>query len=298
MVLAGGRGSRLGQLTDNRAKPAVPFGGKFRIIDFALSNCVNSRIRRIGVATQYKAQSLIQHLKCGWSFLDGRFGEFVDVLPAQQRLEDHWYRGTADAVYQNLDLLRRSEPELVLVLAGDHIYKMDYGRLIEAHLNKSADMTAACLETSIGEARAFGVMGIDADRRIVRFTEKPARPEPIPGRLDTALVSMGIYVLSAHSFMSSWRAMRRTPNPVMISVKTSFLTPFRGFACSRILSRRAASARRTGATSARSTPTGRPIWSSPGRRLISTFTMGAGRSGLTRNSWRQQSSLGWRMAPA
>jgi glucose-1-phosphate adenylyltransferase len=138
------------------------------------------------------------------------------VLPAQQRLEDHWYRGTADAVYQNLDLLRRSEPELVLVLAGDHIYKMDYGRLIEAHLNKSADMTVACLETPIGEARAFGVMGIDEDRRIVRFTEKPARPQSIPGQPETALVSMGIYVLSA--------------NPAMISARTSFLTPFRGFA--------------------------------------------------------------------
>jgi glucose-1-phosphate adenylyltransferase len=127
MVLAGGRGSRLGQLTDNRAKPAVPFGGKFRIIDFALSNCVNSRIRRIGVATQYKAQSLIQHLKCGWSFLDDRFGEFVDVLPAQRRLEDHWYLGTADAVYPNLDLLQQSEPELVLVLAGDHLRPADRG---------------------------------------------------------------------------------------------------------------------------------------------------------------------------
>src|SRR5271166_2977510 len=197
MVLAGGRGSRLGQLTDNRAKPAVPFGGKFRIIDFVLSNCVNSGIRRIGVATQYKAQSLIQHLKGGWGFLDGRFGEFVDVLPAQQRLEDHWYRGTSDAVYQNLDLLRRSGPELVLVLAGDHIYKMDYGQLIAAHLRNSADMTVACLETSICEAQAFGVMGIDEDRRIIRFKEKPASPDPIPGRPDTALVSMGIYIFSA-----------------------------------------------------------------------------------------------------
>jgi ADP-glucose pyrophosphorylase len=163
MVLAGGRGSRLGQLTDNRAKPAAPFGGKFRLIDFAPSNCVNSGIRPIGVATQYKAQSLIQHLKCGWSFLDGRFGECVDVLPAQQRLEDHWYRGTADAVYQNLDLLRRSGPELVLVWRVITSNKMDYGRLIEAHLNRSADMTVACLETSIREARAFGVMGIDED---------------------------------------------------------------------------------------------------------------------------------------
>ena len=197
IVLAGGRGSRLGQLTDHRAKPAVPFGGKFRIIDFALSNCVNSGIRRIGVATQYKAQSLIQHVKSGWSFLDCRFGEFVDVLPAQQRLEDRWYQGTADAVCRNLDLLRRSGPDLVLVLAGDHIYKMDYGRLIESHLDKSADMTVACLETPIAEARAFGVMGIDEDWRILRFTEKPARPESIPGHPEKALVSMGIYVLSA-----------------------------------------------------------------------------------------------------
>jgi glucose-1-phosphate adenylyltransferase len=197
MILAGGRGSRLGRLTDERAKPAVPFGGSFRIIDFTLSNCVNSGIRQIGVATQYKAQSLIQHLKGGWSFLNGRFNEFVDVLPAQQRVQDHWYQGTADAVYQNLDLLRRSEAEFVLVLAGDHVYKMDYSRLIAAHARSGADMTVACLETSISEARAFGVMGVDADWRITCFAEKPALPAPIPGRPDAALVSMGIYAFNA-----------------------------------------------------------------------------------------------------
>ncbi len=197
MILAGGRGSRLGRLTDQRAKPAVPFGGNFRIIDFTLSNCVNSGIRQIGVATQYKAQSLIQHLKSGWSFLDGRFNEFVDVLPAQQRVKDDWYEGTADAVYQNLDLLRRGDPEFILILAGDHIYKMDYAKLIAAHADNCADMTTACLETSIDEARAFGVVGVDADRRITRFAEKPAIPDAIPGRPDTALVSMGVYVFNA-----------------------------------------------------------------------------------------------------
>jgi glucose-1-phosphate adenylyltransferase len=147
MVLAGGRGSRLHQLTDWRAKPAVPFGGKFRIIDFVLSNCVNSGIRRIGVATQYKSHSLIQHIQRGWSFLNGQFGEFVDLLPAQQRVsEDHWYQGTADAVFQNLDIIRESKCDFVLVLAGDHIYKMDYGKLLAFHVESRADMTVACLE--------------------------------------------------------------------------------------------------------------------------------------------------------
>jgi len=197
MILAGGRGSRLGRLTDERAKPALPFGGSFRIIDFALSNCVNSGIRQIGVATQYKAQSLIEHLKSGWSFLNGRFNEFVDVLPAQQRVDDHWYKGTADAVYQNIHVLRRNDPNLILVLAGDHVYKMDYAKLIAAHANSGADMTVACLEAPIDEARAFGVMGVGADWRITRFVEKPAVPDPIPGRPDAALVSMGIYVFNA-----------------------------------------------------------------------------------------------------
>ena len=152
LILAGGRGSRLKQLTDWRAKPAVPFGGKFRIIDFPLSNCVNSGIRRVGVATQYKSHSLIRHIQRGWSFLDGRMKEFVDLLPAQQRVQDQWYQGTADAVFQNLDILEANEPDYVLVLGGDHIYKMDYGRMLAYHVARRADMTVACIEVPIAEA--------------------------------------------------------------------------------------------------------------------------------------------------
>jgi glucose-1-phosphate adenylyltransferase len=197
MVLAGGRGSRLHQLTEWRAKPAVPFGGKFRIIDFVLSNCVNSGIRRIGVATQYKAHSLIQHMQRGWSFLNGQFDEFMDLLPAQQRVsEEHWYQGTADAVYQNLDILREANPDFVLVLAGDHVYKMDYGKLLAFHVENNADMTVACLEVPIAEATAFGVMGVDENSRVVEFAEKPANPASIPGNPDKSLASMGIYVFN------------------------------------------------------------------------------------------------------
>jgi len=197
MILAGGRGSRLMQLTDWRAKPAVPFGGKFRILDFTLSNCVNSGIRRIGVATQYKAQSLIMHLQRGWSFLDGRFDEFIDLLPAQQQITEDWYQGTADAVFQNLDLIRRRNPSYVLVLSGDHIYKMDYGRMLAQHAQAQADMTVACMDVPIEEASAFGVMGVDENHRIVSFVEKPENPAPMPGRPDRALVSMGIYVFNS-----------------------------------------------------------------------------------------------------
>ena len=197
MVLAGGRGTRLHELTDWRAKPAVPFGGKFRIIDFVLSNCVNSGIRRIGVATQYKSHSLIQHIQRGWSFLNGQFGEFVDLLPAQQRVsENYWYKGTADAVFQNLDILRTSNPDYVLILAGDHVYKMDYAKLLAFHVDNKADMTVACLEVPIGEASGFGVMGVDANSRVVEFAEKPANPTPMPGKPDKALASMGIYVFN------------------------------------------------------------------------------------------------------
>jgi len=197
MVLAGGRGSRLHQLTDWRAKPAVPFAGKFRIIDFTLSNCVNSGVRRIGVATQYKAQSLIRHIQRAWSFLDGRFSEFIDVMPAQQQIEANWYQGTADAVFQNLDALRHNRPEFVLVLSGDHVYKMDYGRLLAFHVRQNADLTVACVEVPIDEARGFGVMGVDDTRRVVSFVEKPDDPPPIPGRPDRALASMGVYVFNA-----------------------------------------------------------------------------------------------------
>ena len=197
IVLAGGRGSRLHQLTDWRAKPAVPFGGKFRIIDFVMSNCVNSGIRRIGVATQYKSHSLIQHIQHGWSFLSGQFGEAVSLLPAQQRVsEQHWYQGTADAVYQNLDILREADPDFVLILAGDHVYKMDYGRLLAFHVENKADMTVACLEVPVPDATAFGVMSVDDNSRVVKFDEKPAHPAPIPGKPDKSLASMGIYVFN------------------------------------------------------------------------------------------------------
>jgi len=196
IILAGGRGSRLENLTDWRAKPAVPFAGKFRIIDFTLSNCVNSGIRRIGVATQYKSQSLIRHIQAGWSFLDGRLHEFIDLLPAQQQVHESWYKGTADAVFQNLDLLRRNRSEFVLVLSGDHVYKMDYGKMLASHVQCGADLTIACHEVPITDARAFGVMGTDAEGRITSFQEKPEQPVPISGRPGYALASMGVYVFN------------------------------------------------------------------------------------------------------
>lgn len=196
MVLAGGRGSRLHQLTDWRAKPAVPFGGKFRIIDFVLSNCVNSGIRRIGIATQYKSHSLIRHIQRGWSFLNGKFGEFIDILPAQQRIDEEWYQGTADAVFQNIDILREVNAEYTLILAGDHVYKMDYGKMLASHADNQADMTVACIQVPLDEARAFGVMGVDGNSRVVTFTEKPDHPAPMPGRSDVALCSMGIYIFN------------------------------------------------------------------------------------------------------
>ncbi|MGZ8212388.1 MAG: glucose-1-phosphate adenylyltransferase [Burkholderiales bacterium] len=197
MVMAGGRGERLAQLTDWRCKPAVPFGGKFRIIDFTLSNCVNSGIRRIGVLTQYKAQSLIRHVQRGWSQNDGRLGEFVEVLPAQQQRGANWYRGTADAVHQNIDVLLMHNPQWVLVLAGDHVYKMDYGRMLNEHVTSDADLTVGCVEVPIAQASAFGVMAVDEIRRVVAFQEKPLEPAPMPGRPDVAMASMGIYVFNA-----------------------------------------------------------------------------------------------------
>jgi len=198
IVLAGGRGSRLQQLTEWRAKPAVPFAGKFRIIDFTLSNCVNSGIRHIGVCTQYRSQSLIRHLQRGWSFLDGRFGDFIELLPAQQRVTASWYEGTADAVYQNLDLLRRFGFRYALILAGDHVYKMDYGRLLEDHVAKGARLTVACIEVPLAQAAGtLGMARVDEHDRIVGFEEKPASPAPIPGRPDRTLASMGVYAFDA-----------------------------------------------------------------------------------------------------
>ena len=198
LVLAGGRGTRLQELTCWHAKPALPFGGKYRIIDFPLSNCINSGIRRIGVPTQYKAHSLLQHIQRGWGFLRGEFNEFIELLPAQQRTTgENWYKGTADAVYQNLDIIRAHKPEYVLILAGDHVYKMDYGRMLAHHLARGADVTVACLEVPLEDAKGFGVMAVDDDDNILRFDEKPANPRPIPGKPGMALASMGIYIFNA-----------------------------------------------------------------------------------------------------
>jgi glucose-1-phosphate adenylyltransferase len=197
LVLAGGRGSRLMHLTEWRAKPAVPFGGTFRIIDFPLSNCINSGVRSIGVVTQYKAHSLIRHLQRGWSSLRGEFGEFVELLPASQRIEESWYRGTADAVYQNLDIIRSHKPEFVLVLAGDHIYKMDYGKMLVDHVSSKADVTVGAIEVPIGEAAGLGTMTVDEKDRVLDFAEKSPTPAPIPGAPEKTLASMGIYVFTA-----------------------------------------------------------------------------------------------------
>lgn len=197
LVLAGGRGSRLYELTKWRAKPAVAFGGKFRIIDFALSNCVNSGIRRIGVLTQYKAHSLIRHLVRGWSNLRSELGEFLEILPASQRVDEAWYKGTADAVYQNLDIIRTHRPEYVVVLGGDHVYKMDYGLMLAEHVSNEADVTVGCIEVPVGEAaKAYGVAVIEEDGRIRGFEEKPEHPTPIPGQQELCLGSMGIYVFN------------------------------------------------------------------------------------------------------
>ncbi|MEO9041789.1 MAG: glucose-1-phosphate adenylyltransferase [Rhodoferax sp.] len=198
LVLAGGRGSRLKQLTDHRAKPAVYFGGKFRIIDFALSNCVNSGMRRIGVLTQYKSHSLLRHLQRGWSFLRAELNEMVDLLPAQQRVnEQEWYRGTADAIYQNLDIIQSSKPEYVVILAGDHVYKMDYSLMLKDHADSGAGCTVGCIEVPRAEASACGVMAINESRKITEFVEKPANPPSMPGNDAVSLASMGIYVFNA-----------------------------------------------------------------------------------------------------
>jgi glucose-1-phosphate adenylyltransferase len=197
LVLAGGRGTRLKDLTARRAKPAVYFGGKFRIIDFALSNCINSGIRRIGVITQYKSHSLLRHLQKAWSFQRWEANEFVELLPAQQRTDDEsWYRGTADAVYQNIDIVRDHKSDYIVVLAGDHIYKMDYARMLQFHVDRGAQCTVACIEVPRSEASAFGVMAVDRSHQILDFVEKPADPPAIPGKPDQSLASMGIYVFN------------------------------------------------------------------------------------------------------
>lgn len=196
LILAGGRGTRLKGLTQWRVKPAVPFGGKFRIIDFTLSNCLNSGIRQVGVLTQYKSHSLIKHLQQGWGFLRGEFGEFIEILPAQQRIEENWYAGTADAVYQNIDILRSHSPKFVLILAGDHIYKMDYGAMIARHVESNADVTVGSIEVPIENANRFGIMTINHEGRVTCFDEKPDNATPMPDRPDMALASMGIYIFN------------------------------------------------------------------------------------------------------
>jgi glucose-1-phosphate adenylyltransferase len=212
LVLAGGRGSRLRQLTDRRAKPAVFFGGKFRIVDFAMSNCLNSGIRRIGVLTQYKAHSLLRHLQMGWSFLRPEMNEFVDLLPAQQRIDEAtWYQGTADAVFQNFDIFRAARPDYFVVLAGDHVYKMDYSNMLAEHVASGSDCTVACVEVPIAQASEFGVMTVDASHRITAFDEKPARATPMTGKPDSVLASMGIYVFSAEFLYAELERDARDP---------------------------------------------------------------------------------------
>jgi glucose-1-phosphate adenylyltransferase len=204
-VLAGGRGSRLLEMTDTRAKPAVHFGGKSRIIDFALSNALNSGIRRIGVATQYKAHSLIRHLQRGWNFLRPERNEGFDILPASQRSGDTWYAGTADALYQNIDIIEGYNPEYIVILAGDHVYKMDYALMLEQHAEQKADVTVGCLEVPRMEATGFGVMHVDTTDRIIAFVEKPADPPPMPDRPNMALASMGIYVFRTDFLLDQLR---------------------------------------------------------------------------------------------
>ncbi len=198
VILAGGKGSRLEPLTRDRAKPAVPFGGIYRIIDFTLSNCINSDLRQVYVLTQYKAASLDRHLAVGWRFLTCELDEFIEVLAPQQRIDEHWYQGTADAVYQNIYSIERGDPQYVLILAGDHIYKMNYARLIQTHIDRKADVTVGCIPTAVSEARGnFGVMEIDGSQRIVGFEEKPTAPKPLPSDADRCLASMGIYLFNA-----------------------------------------------------------------------------------------------------
>lgn len=215
LVLAGGRGSRLFELTDSRAKPAVYFGGKYRIIDFAMSNCVNSNIRRIGVITQYKSHSLLRHLQRGWGFLRGEVNEFVDLMPAQQRVdEDSWYRGTADAVFQNIDILEnyRPAPEYVVILAGDHVYKMNYAAMLVDHVESGAECTLACIEVPRKDATGFGVIAVDASGRVTDFVEKPADPPPMPGKPGSSLCSMGIYIFNAKFLYSELLRDINDPN--------------------------------------------------------------------------------------
>ncbi len=297
LVLAGGRGSRLKQLTDRRAKPAVYFGGKYRIIDFTLSNCLNSGIRRIGVATQYKSHSLMRHIQSGWSFLRAELGEMVEMLPAQQRIDEaHWYRGTADAVYQNLDIIRDEKPDYVIVLAGDHIYKQDYSLMIKDHVDHGVDCTVGCIEVPRMEAVAFGVMHIDEKRNVTAFLEKPADPPAMPGKPDIALASMGIYVFNADYLYRVLEEDLNNPGvePRLRPRCDSARGGGRHRACApvRHVLREPGAGRagRTGVTSAPSMHSGKPTSISRCRTRSSTCTTPTGRSGPTSARCRPRSS--------
>jgi glucose-1-phosphate adenylyltransferase len=197
LILAGGKGTRLDPLTRDRAKPAVPFGGLYRIVDFTLSNCINSNLRRVLVLTQYKARSLDRHIAAGWSFLSRQLDEYIDVLPPQQRIDEHWYKGTADAIYQNIYSIEKADPRHVLILAGDHIYKMDYGDMIRQHLDRGADLTIGCLPVPLRDGNQFGIVDLDSQDRVTGFVEKPREPPPMPDNPSLCLASMGIYIFAA-----------------------------------------------------------------------------------------------------
>jgi glucose-1-phosphate adenylyltransferase len=197
LILAGGKGTRLDPLTRDRAKPAVPFGGLYRIVDFTLSNCINSDLRRVLVLTQYKARSLDRHIAAGWSFLSRQLDEYIDVLPPQQRIDEHWYKGTADAIYQNIYSIEKADPRHVLILAGDHIYKMDYGDMIRQHLDRGADLTVGCLPVPLRDGNQFGIVHLDSEDRVTGFVEKPKDPPPMPDNPSLCLASMGIYIFAA-----------------------------------------------------------------------------------------------------
>lgn len=237
LILAGGKGTRLDPLTRDRAKPAVPFGGLYRIIDFTLSNCINSNLRRILVLTQYKARSLDRHIAAGWSFLSRSLDEYIEVLPPQQRIDEHWYKGTADAIYQNIYSIEKADPRYVMILAGDHIYKMDYGDMIRAHLEHGADLTIGCLPVALREGCHFGIMEVDSTNRVTAFQEKPREPKPIPGDPQHCLASMGIYVFTARLMyellcqdatrQNSEHDFGRSIIPNMIETSKVFAFPFR-----------------------------------------------------------------------
>ena len=239
LILAGGKGSRLHELTNWRAKPALYFGGKFRIIDFPLSNCINSGIRRVGVVTQYKSHSLIRHLTRGWGHFKKELGESVEVLPASQRFSDHWYAGTADAVFQNIDIIRDELPKYVMVLSGDHIYRMDYGNMLAHHVETGAKMTVSCMSVPTEEAAgAFGVMSVEDDLRITGFEEKPAHPAPQPNREGYCLASMGNYVFDTEFLFEQLRRDAETKGserdfgkdiiPSIIADHSVYAFPFEG----------------------------------------------------------------------